>query len=276
MVNENVEIIFGYVATLKDSYEHLLNLEAELSATRSNVRTAQLSKQDLEIKKEAAAVELEESKKKLTYLAGTIEDRRAQWTGRVNELEVQMGEARDRHTLLQSKVDSLFTDIFDESTNSISTEFQTEFPVCYETLQPYIMSIYQLMEYEKQLGSNTEVVEAFDGLVEEFEDKYMNVLTNTFGPGVQENINFENLEESVGNIILSEYNRVWEVYNRFTRGYGSAGRTAGMRRMRFAQAMNSWNFFVSGFEASEARASIGVDSRAHYNESASYEEVVDY
>lgn len=40
------------------------------------------------------------------------------------------------------------------------------------------------MEYEKQLGSNTEVVEAFDGIVAEFEEKYMNVLTNTFGPGV--------------------------------------------------------------------------------------------
>lgn len=124
------------------------------------------------------------------------------------------------------------------------------------------------MEYEKQLGSNTEVVEAFDGIVAEFEEKYMNVLTNTFGPGVQENINFDNLEESVGNIILTEYNRVWEVYNRFTRGYGSAGRTAGARRMRFAQAMNSWNFFVTGFGGTETRV------ETTYNEETHMEEVV--
>jgi len=57
----------------------LINIEGDLAATRSNVREAQISQQDLEIKKGEAEAELNDSKEKLSFLAGTIEERRSNW-----------------------------------------------------------------------------------------------------------------------------------------------------------------------------------------------------
>lgn len=59
----------------------------------------------------------------MSFLAGTIDERRNQWQARINELEIEMGKATDRQHQLQSKVDGLFTDIFDQESNSVSVEF---------------------------------------------------------------------------------------------------------------------------------------------------------
>lgn len=49
MVEENVATIDAYIETLKESYNNLINIESELTATRSNIRHAQKSQQELEI-----------------------------------------------------------------------------------------------------------------------------------------------------------------------------------------------------------------------------------
>lgn len=151
MVVENVETIQTYIESLSDQYQNLANIEEDLTRMRTNLRTAQITQAELEIQQAEAQTKLDEDRESLQLLAQTIEARRIQWETRIEDLNIRITSENDRLLVLQASAQT----IFDELINDISGSFEEQYPACYETVQPFLMSIYQLIQYQDQLQENT-------------------------------------------------------------------------------------------------------------------------
>jgi hypothetical protein len=238
-VKASTTTITNLLDTLEGYYKKVSDTDRELTELRTNVRKSQISETDLKNAQKTAEIELARGQKELKILGTKINVRKQQWESRIDELSVKITEQDQIVQGLQSKSTADFKAIIADS-----KKFAGKYPGCFKQIQPFLMSIYQLQQYQQQLVKDKKVIEEFKIIVSKFKGFYMNIMTKTVGKAAAEKFDVKNINAFLLKIIHENAAQVQQIHARFKRMHGMPEPT---RRMRFATSVTSFNFFVSGY-----------------------------
>lgn len=239
MVHDNTAVITNHIETLAGQYKKVNEIEEQLTALRSNVRTTQMTAKDLEIAEAEAQNKLQSDQARLKLLSTQIEERKVQWEARIEGLSRKIQDEDANLAVLQDRAGEIFQEVVKDS-----KKFQANYPQCFAQIQPMMMSIFQLYQYQASLEKNRRTIESFQELRAEFSAEYLSIMVKTFGQGVVNAVNLNNIQDFINNQIAFEAQRVQDVHMAFARQFGQQAQG---RRLRFAGSIKSFNFFVSGF-----------------------------